>query len=262
MKSIHAYFDIDRTLLNKGQKKIEARLRNAIKLIPFRGVNTMRNIVSAKKPFEPGDLNLPFITLNGAQIWNQDNTLLHYEAIDEDSIKFICNLINEKHEFIIEIKAYLATTKTTLVYSRDLIRKEEIIEDFGDEMNVVFFENATTLATYILSNPISYLGLNFTSPLTVDNNSGFHNLKIIESRSESKYSIYPKAASKKNALKWMSNYLGIELSKILTAGDDHEIDGPTFAESIGISVGETKHVDAQHHSNVDNLAELLEKLYS
>lgn len=258
-----AYFDIDLTLVGFGLKSISQASRHALLNIPKRGVNTLRNIEDAKQPFREGDLNLPYITLNGAQVWDIAGKLIYSLSIDRGSIDKLISGLANAGEHIVEMKAYSSTEKLVLIYAKTYERGVELLAEYPSTMPKMLIENTNDLTSLFRTREFSYIGIRFDN--TFDNflptDLGMAGYKL--SKGRTKISIYPGEASKVNTLKWVcKNVLKISPADVLTVGDDYEMDGEVFAETVGVSVGEEKHPLAKHHTTFDNLPDLLLEMFN
>lgn len=258
-----AYFDIDRTLVGFGSKSISEESRSALKRIPMRGVNTLRNIEDAKQPFAEGDLNLPYITLNGAQVWSLSGELIYSLSIDRVTLKKITASLAKAREHLVEVKAYSSNKKRVVIYTKTLERGMEILAEYPETMPVELVTEIEKLVDFLSQQGLSYLGIRFDDTFDKFELPELSAIKYKLSKNDTKISIYPKEASKLKTLRWVcENVLKVDVSEILTVGDDYEVDGEIFADTLGVSVGDEKHPHARHHTTFEKLPSLLQELFS
>lgn len=258
-----AYLDIDKTLVGSGSSSISGLTRTALLTIPFRGVNTMRNIEGAKQPFREGDLNLPFITLNGAQVWNLAGDLIYSLAIDQETIEKLTDCLEIAPEHLREVKAYPSDEKVVVIFAKTKEGGEKIIAEYPDSMPKKLITKVEELVAFLRRRRFSYLGICFDDTYDKFRLPDLSNTNVRFSENNTKLSVYPRDASKTTTLHWVcETILKINPAEVLTAGDDLEIDGKIFGSTMGISVGEIQHPHAKYHSSINELPKLLIGLFS
>ena len=224
--------DMDGTLLND-KMVISKRNADAIKEAQKNGVHFIvssgRGYNEIKPLIEAADFNSPMITLNGAEVLDENGKVLSSSPLPKITAKKIIRLLRKKGLY-----AEVITSKG--IYSDN---KAKRIENFAELLTRVSPDTPYKLAVIMASNRLELMNINYTDDymelfkIVAFSSEGKKVLDpirdeisqnselVVTSSSESNIEINHVNAQKGIALQAYADYLNIPMDNVMAIGDNN-----------------------------------------
>lgn len=252
--------DIDDTLLNHTSRPSEIVLR-AMGHIPFKGLNTSRGISRAENAIRPTEVNLPSITLTGAEIWHQGGEMIHSFPFEVQEKQALVEqvLLNEK---IVTAGFHISGTRSVAVFAptdETLIEAERKYSSRG-KIDLLTKSRSEFISIFMQAS-VCWLSSKWQPGTDLQFAEQLRQSFSIDAE-KSYLKFRKKGVNKGSSLLWVCEYLGIDPQRVLTLGDSAETDVEAFKVTKGISVSETPLPYAIHSvRNPEELAIYLLNLF-
>jgi len=260
-----AWFDVDSTLVH-GDEMPSEKVKSALAKVPRFGINTQRSIGMAEKAIDPNEIktNLPSIILSGGEIWDLGNKMIKAFPLPVEVRNGIANIVTSNHNDIAIARFYPKGDRNIHFYvANDTLESKFVTlykstNSFGkmtrdiNEFTKWLQETETSMVTI---RTLEKTDINFSKELK--------DAIEIDPSSKTDYVITAKGVRKATSLLWLCEYLGIDPSKVLTAGDNPAVDSEVFQHTFGISVAPEQLPHAKMNvKTIDELAELLDNIFT
>jgi hydroxymethylpyrimidine pyrophosphatase-like HAD family hydrolase len=259
---LRGYFDVDGTLLAKGEKKVSQPLIDAISNVPFRGLNTNRGLLIAEEAVPFTLMNMPNIFLSGGEIWKPNGEFMHAFPLATEERRAIADVIVSQGSKIKLGRFYREGQKqATLLATTPELQRKYIASYEPKHILGSLTASPVEFAKQLIETPASMVILRIDPDAVLDYPEDLKSSLRVD-RDEKDIVMTRRDVTKGSSLLWVCQELNIDIHTLFTAGDS-TVDTSMFRHSFGISVGPTLLPYAQ--VNVENPAALgnyLQELYS
>ncbi len=258
----YAWFDINGTLVPHGEKHISRQMADAFGLVPYRGINTRVSVRTIQRYLPTQVTNLPSIVLLGAEIWSAEGKNLHAFSLSYRAKSRLCALLESSAKHIARARYYIAGCGISANFFADreyLTKVQEKMASRGewaaatlslpDFLDGLMKEEVSALSLEIASADFSF-------PSDVPFEVTFDGVR----EDTREFVITSEGVNKGSSLAFLCRELGVDLSCVITAGDDQP-DIPAFQQAYGIAVGEMFPYAQTLVASPDVLAEWLVRNY-
>ena len=259
-----AWFDVDGTLVT-GDNAPSAEIKKALAKTRF-GVNTQRSIGQTEKIINPQEITtlLPSIILSGGEIWNLGKELVKAFPIPAETRLGIAQVAEKNKADIAIARFYPMGNRNIHFY----VANDELEEKFASlykstnsfgkmtrDINEFYSWLRDTETSMVTLRTLQKTAINFPEELK--------SAIEIDPSSKTDYVITAKGIRKATSLLWLCEYLGIDPSKVLTAGDNPAVDSEVFKHTFGISIAPEILPHAKMNvKTIEELATLLDKIFT
>lgn len=255
---MHFYFDIDGTLLSRGQKRVSPITENMLMQLNSWGLSTMRDAFRAQSVFRKVKPNLPTIALGGAQV-RVGNNVVNYSTLNESETsemvsKFLKNTRDVKYCI-----GYVNEQGSDLLYARTRESLKYYLVLKGRQ-TVVF--STTDLGRFIYrlrqERPL-LVQFKYRSKVQNPGSGSKSSLNVVSE--ENRFYITKAGVSKATALGYVkTEFIKSDFAKLAYVGDSEFDQEAMNKADVSIAIG-NKNLTADYHVNkVEELVNLLPEL--
>lgn len=258
-----AWFDIDKTLIEDGLGISDAMV-DALKRLPARGINTARGVIQAERVVRPTLVNLPSIVLAGGEVWEPGGNMIHSFPLSIEERQAVATIFNQSYAGIKVARFFPDGSRQGILYTANADIEARYKKIYVGTAVIGEFTRSIVHFTRLLErHRTSMVVIKPASSDAVELPEDLREHLAVRQNDPSEIGITKLGVNKGMTLLWLCNAIGIDLSGVLTAGDDAVTDTEVFKHTYGISVGETLLPYAKLHvRNPSELARLLREIFS